>query len=312
MRREISSTLGRNTDKRVENKFPFGCKLQGDTWVVRLFWRKKEALLPISSPNVNPSPLSTVVSSQGLNAVFLSSALAPPAPLLLLLITSSSRTSTIATLNLPNKRGRSLGPITTLCWLQILCTSKLSLALSQVQNKKNYNNPPTQHSKTTQDDDDDALLLQHPDRWFRNLSLSLSLDLDLLDMELFSSAFSQLRKRQTKKAKMISSSMSIMQQNCMYVGNSFFTVRFVGLIFRFQIWVTTAKPFYLLRRFLAARIVMRLSNLRQGNWHLCVRARNLNKYLVSYEKPTAVSVSEESHIVVFVINLEALWVFQIV
>ncbi len=193
MRREISSTLGRNTDKRVENKFPSGCRVQGDTWVVRLFW-KKEALLPISSPNVNPSPLSTVVSSQGLNAVFLSSALTPPAPPLLLLITSSSRTSTIATLNLPNKRGRSLGPITTLCWLQTLCTSKLSLALSQVQNNKNYNNPPTQHSKTTQDDDDDALLLQQPDRWFRNPSLSRSVV--LFDMDpLFHNSEKDKHKR---------------------------------------------------------------------------------------------------------------------
>lgn len=107
---------------------------------------------------------------------------------------------------------------------------------------------------------------------------------------------------------MISSSMSIMQQNCMYVGNSFFSVGFVGLIFRFQIRVTTAKPFYLLCRFLAAR----MRNLRQGNWHLCVQGRNLNKYLVSYEEPTAVSVSEEPHIFVFVINLEAILVFQIV
>jgi hypothetical protein len=100
-------------------------------------------------------------------------------------------------------------------------------------------------------------------------------------LDLFSSAFSQLRKRQTKKAKMISSSMPIMQQNCMYVGNSFFPVGFVGLIFRFQILVTTPKPFYLLSRLLAARIVMRLRNFRQGNWHLCVQGRNLNKYLVS-------------------------------
>jgi hypothetical protein len=94
----------------------------------------------------------------------------------------------------------------------------------------------------------------------------------------------------------------------MYVGNSFFSVGFVGLIFRFQIWVTTAKPFYLVCKFLAAR----MRNLRHGNWHRCVQGRNLNKYLDSYEKPTPVSVSEEPDIVVFVINLEAILVFQIV